>query len=132
MTRSHRIIAPLAGAFALAAVAAAPAAAEEWTGTFEGASGHETGGTVTLVTDGNASTLTLGSDFTFDGAPDPKLAFGNADTYAEGTIFAPLKENTGRQTYEIPADLDPADYSHVWLWCEAAAVPLGKAALSAN
>ncbi|MGI9409804.1 MAG: DM13 domain-containing protein, partial [Hyphomicrobiaceae bacterium] len=33
----------------------------------------------------------------------------------------------GEQTYEIPARLDPAKFSQVWIWCEKFSVPLAVA-----
>ena len=93
-------------------------------GTFTGASNHVTTGTAEIV--GNQ--VNLLDDFTFDGAPDPKVALGK-DGYDPNTLMGLLKSNTGASTYEIPAGIDPADYNEVWIWCEQFAVPLGVAKL---
>lgn len=113
-------------ALALGVILAAGAAtAEDRSGTFEGKSNHVTSGTVTI----SGHTLTLGDDFSFDGAPDPKLALGKDGVDAE-TVFAALEADSGTQTYTIPDDIDPAGYDEVWLWCEQFDVPLGLASLN--
>jgi hypothetical protein len=112
------------------AVLAFPAAAETWSGTFKGASRHKTSGTVTISSDASGFVVTLGNDFSFDGAPDPKLAFGNARTVDKKTIFAPLAKNAGRQSYRLPASIEPASFSTFYLWCQRFSVPLGTATLA--
>ncbi len=117
----------------LGAVLTAPVAASAQdqvlaSGAFSGKSGHTASGGVSVVKTGTGITVVLGRDFKFDGAPDPKLGFGK-DGYVKATQFSVLKSNNGKQTYEIPADLDPADYNEVWVWCEKYAVPLGVANL---
>ena len=97
-------------------------------GTFEGRSDHETTGGVTVQRIDGAWVLVLEPDFEFDGAPDPKLAFGNGD-FDPSTVFTPLKSNSGLQDYMVPERIDPALYSDVWLWCEEFNVPLGVASL---
>lgn len=94
-------------------------------GSFKGASGHTTTGGVTLK-DG---VITLESDFSLDGAPDPRIGLGNKGKYAANTDFAVLKSNTGEQAYKIPANLNPADYDTVFIWCRKYSVPLGHARL---
>ena len=49
--------------------------------------------------------------------------------YVKTTQFSALKSNIGEQTYELPATIDPADYTEVWVWCEKYSVPLGVAQL---
>ena len=95
-------------------------------GAFQGASGHRTSGTASVEQTSQGYVLTLGRDFRFDGAPDPKLAFGR-NGYTRGTIFARLNSNSGLQRYRIPANLDVSQFTEVWLWCERFNVPLGVA-----
>ncbi len=111
--------------FAAALMSAAAHAGEVRKGTFEGASRHQTSGHVSLSGDANQATLTLESDFQFDGAPDPKLALGN-NGFDPKTMFAKLKSNSGAQVYKLPPGIDPAKYNEVWVWCETYNVPLGK------
>ncbi len=115
----------VAAAFGLATIASPASAAS---GTFKGASNHKTTGSVSVEKRGAGWMLVIGDDFTFDGAPDPKWAFGNKRVDKK-TIFTPLKKNNGAQTYRIPADIDPTKYKQVILYCEKYAVPLGIATL---
>lgn len=93
-------------------------------GTFTGKSNHITTGTAEIA--GNQ--VNLLDDFTFDGAPDPKVALGK-DGYDSKTLMGLLKSNNGKSSYTIPAGIDPADYNEVWIWCEQFNVPLGVAKL---
>lgn len=97
-------------------------------GTFKGASNHITTGTASIEKRNGGWVLVIGSDFTFDGAPDPKWAFGN-NGVDKKTIFTKLKKNKGAQTYRIPASIDPTKYKQVILYCEKFSVPLGVARL---
>lgn len=124
-----RILAAFAllAAFGMATLTTTPAAFAA-SGTFKGASKHETKGSVSIKKDGDGWVLVLGEDFWFDGAPDPKWAFGN-DGVDKKTIFTPLEKNSGAQTYKIPANIDPSKYKEVILYCEKFSVPLGVAKL---
>ncbi len=115
------------GAVALSTLALAPAAfagGHGRLGTFKGLKGHVTTGTVEVLKD----KVVLLDDFTFDGAPDPKVAFGK-DGYDSKTLMGLLKSNNGTSSYEIPAGINPDDYNEVWIWCEKFNVPLGIAKL---
>ncbi|MDH3579403.1 MAG: DM13 domain-containing protein [Hyphomicrobiales bacterium] len=122
----------LAAAFALPiAFQATPLPAMEAmlsNGSFTGASSHRTSGSVTIVKDGDTHKLIFKDNFLHDGAPDPKIAFGN-NGYVKGTIIAKLKKNKGAQNYVIPARIDLAKFNEVWIWCERFGVPLGVAKL---
>ena len=122
----------LAFAFSAAALAApVPASSQDQvlaSGKFRGQSGHAASGGVSVVKTANGTLVVLAPDFKFDGAPDPKLGFGK-NGYVKSTQFSKLKSNSGKQTYEIPASIDPADYTEVWVWCESYAVSLGVATL---
>lgn len=102
---------------------------ETATGTFKGLKGHVTTGTASIIRSGKSWAISLGSDFTFDGAPDPQIAFGNNGKYAKGTNFAKLSKNRGAQVYVVPKNLDVGDYLEVYIWCEKFTVPLGVAKL---
>lgn len=102
---------------------------ETATGTFKGLSNHVTTGTASIIRSGNSWAVSLGSDFTFDGAPDPQIGFGNNSKFTKGTNFAKLQKKTGAQVYVIPKNLDVGDYLEVYVWCEKFTVPLGVAKL---
>ena len=98
-------------------------------GSFKGESGHVTTGRAEIVTSGGQSTVTLLDDFTFDGAPDPKVALGQ-NGYDKDALLAPLKSNSGKQIYTVPANIDAAKFNEVWIWCERFNVPLGVAKIN--
>ncbi|SDW78894.1 DM13 domain-containing protein [Litoreibacter albidus] len=120
----------LRGAVAVSTVAALPAFAggHGRIGKFKGASNHKTTGRAELVKSGSGGTVELMGDFTFDGAPDPKVALGK-NGYDPKTLMGPLKSLNGASSYKIPAGINPDDYNEVWIWCEKFNVPLGVAKL---
>jgi len=95
-------------------------------GNFRGLSNHITTGTAELAADG----VQLLDDFTFDGAPDPKVALGKDGAYDPSTLMGPLRSNTGASKYSLPAGINPDDYNEVCIWCERFNVPLGVAPVS--
>ncbi|MEP3846810.1 MAG: DM13 domain-containing protein [Paracoccaceae bacterium] len=100
-------------------------------GTFVGASDHVTTGSVEVVKNSDGShTVTLGSDFTFDGAPDPRVGFGKDGKYDTSTGMGVLQSNNGKQSYIVPAGVDPSDYNEVYVYCLQFTVPLGVATLN--
>ncbi|MGF1623562.1 MAG: DM13 domain-containing protein [Alphaproteobacteria bacterium] len=101
---------------------------ETATGSFVGASGHETTGTASVFWTGSQWVVSLGSDFSLDGAPDPVVGLGN-EGYDPAAKLGPLQSDTGAQVYPLPAGLDIGDYLQVHIWCEEFAVPLGVADL---
>lgn len=127
-------IAAFAAVAAMTAFAAGPAtalASEEIlaSGSFKGASSHETNGNVTIRKTDSGVIVVLEDDFDFDGAPDPKLGFGKDGAYDHGSQISHLGSNKGRQVYEVPASIDPEAYNQFYVWCEKYSVPLGVADL---
>ena len=119
-----------AAAFA-AATAAAPAAfagGDYRKGTFKGKSNHITTGGVKVVKEGGKYRIELQGDFSFDGAPDPKVAMGK-NGYDKSTLMGKLKSNSGAQVYKVPASINVDEMNEVWIWCEQFNVPLGVAKL---
>lgn len=98
-------------------------------GAFAGASGHATSGGVSVVRTDAGAAVVLQQDFSLDGAPDPKVGFGRDGVYDTKAQLAPLGANKGRQTYPVPASVDPEKYNEVYIWCEKFSVPLGVAKL---
>ena len=119
----------VAVAVSLGAVAFAPVSAQDTVvakGRFEGRSGHETSGGVTIKQTPDGAVVVLEEDFSLDGAPDPKLGFGKSG-YDHSSQFSVLRSNTGRQEYKLPATIDPGRYTEFYVWCERFSVPLGVA-----
>lgn len=118
---------------ALATVAGVGIAAAETvqaSGSFVGASNHVTTGGVSIVkaADGSVSVV-LADDFSLDGAPDPRVGLGKDGTYDPKSDLGVLANNTGAQTYSLPAGLDASAYNEVYIWCKKFSVPLGVAAI---
>ena len=98
-------------------------------GKFTGASNHVTTGGVTVLKTDSGTLVILEPDFSLDGAPDPKVGFGNDGSYDHKSQLAHLANNTGLQVYSVPDSVDAGSYNEVYIWCEKFSVPLGVAAL---
>ncbi len=109
-------------------VAAAPSVSA---GSFIGASDHITTGGVQVVktADGGALVI-LDTDFSLDGAPDPRVGFGSNGTYVDASDLGELQEISGLQIYKVPPSVNVEDFNEVYIWCLQFGVPLGVAALS--
>ncbi|MCL6283507.1 DM13 domain-containing protein [Ruegeria sp. 2012CJ41-6] len=99
-------------------------------GSFEGRSNHETSGSVRVFKDGDRYIVELGEDFSLDGGPDPRVAFGKGGSYDPDTKLGALLHLTGKQQYAVPATWDVSAYDEVYIWCEVAGVPLGVAKIN--
>lgn len=114
----------------VALIGAAPALAESMTsatGTFEGRSNHVTSGSVSIIEEDGRRFVELGDDFSLDGGPDPRVAFGMDNTYDPDSKLGALLSLTGKQRYAVPPTLDISKYNEVHIWCDVASVPLGVA-----
>lgn len=102
---------------------------------------HETSGTVRIIENPDGTrTLALENLSTSNG-PDVHVWLSAAPVVAgyDGWFLANdpahvdlglIKGNLGNQVYDIPADVDLAQYPSVYLWCEQFSVSFGAAALS--
>ncbi len=99
-------------------------------GLFTGASDHITTGGVSIVktADGGAVVI-LDSDFSLDGAPDPRVGFGVDGVYKDASDLGELVSKTGVSVYIVPPSVNVDDFNEVYIWCRKFAVPLGIAAL---
>ena len=122
MKRREFIISAIATGTAI--TLGSPAWAASRSGNFKGDAGHTVSGGVTLNDDG---TITMASNFSFDGAPDPRVSLGKKGKHVKGTDFSVLKKNSGSQTYKAPANLKAKDYDSVIIWCRKYSVQLGHA-----
>ena len=100
-------------------------------GTFTGANDHVTTGNVSIfkTADGGALVI-LDSNFSLDGAPDPRVALGKDGAYAPLSDLGVLQDLGGTQVYKVPASVNVDDYNEVYIWCLKFAVSLGHAELS--
>jgi len=110
--------------------ASAESSVKSVSGTFTGKSDHITTGGVTIVKTANGGAVViLDSNFSLDGAPDPRVALGKDGKYADETDLGILIKNDGLQVYAIPAHVNVDDYNEVYIWCKKFAVPLGVASV---
>ena len=98
-------------------------------GTFKGASGHKTSGSVTVTERGGKMVIKLGSNFSLDGAPDPYVTLGNGSRPVRGGTAGVLARNKGAGTYSVPATAATRAAKEVVIWCKKYSVPLGVARL---
>lgn len=124
-----KMIAGLMSGAALMLMASAASAGGAGTGTFEGLSKHITTGGVEVVQTAGGWEIHLKDNFTFDGAPDPRVGFGRDGKFVDPTDFEPLRANSGAQVYKVPADINPEDFDQVYIWCRKFSVPLGVATI---
>lgn len=98
---------------------------------------HAGRGTASIIhtTDGeNILTLT---DFQTDAGPDLVVMLvggdptNDADVEAGTTLrLGRLKGTSGDQQYVLPTDVDPADFTHAYIWCRAFSVGFTRARLA--
>ena len=101
------------------------------TGTFTGASDHITTGGVSIIkTSNGGAVVILDSNFSLDGAPDPKVGFGVDGKFIAASDLGELTKKDGLQVYVVPASVNVDDFNEVYIWCEEFAVPLGVATLN--
>jgi len=125
----RKTIATLAFTASIAA-SAISAQAGDRSGSFFGVSGKSTTGGVTVSKDAQGYVVTLGPNFAFSGAPDPKIGFGSNGQYTSGTLIGLLKSNNGSQSFRVPAHIDVNQFNEVHLWCEQYSVGLGVAPIN--
>lgn len=114
-------------AVALLAFAASPSFAAS--GSFKGAKGHTTTGSVTVTEQGGKLVIKLGSNFSLDGAPDPYVSLGNGSRPVKGGTAGVLRRNKGSGTYSVRATKITKAAREVVIWCRKYSVPLGVARL---
>lgn len=98
-------------------------------GGFIGKDGHSASGTASIYELDGKFYLRLEDDFATTNGPDLFLHLGNGGKYDSDARIARLKGNIGGQNYEIPAEINPADFSEVWIWCRTFSVAFGVAEL---
>ena len=118
-----------ASAFAAALLTATAVPSMAAGGTFKGASGHKTSGSVTVTQQGGKMVIRLGSDFSLDGAPDPYVTLGNGSRPVKGGTAGILAKNKGSGTYSVRATAATKAAKQVVIWCRKYSVPLGVARL---
>lgn len=98
-------------------------------GNFTGLAGHNAEGTAKLLKIGEEFYIRFEDDFKVTNGPDLFVHFGKDGQYSATARLDSLKGNIGGQNYKVPAELNPADFNEVWIWCRSFSVPFGKAQL---
>ena len=98
-------------------------------GTFEGRSNHVTTGGVSVFEKDGRVFVELAEDFSLDGGPDPRVAFGNNGKVDKATYLGTLVSLNGKQLYALPPTIENRNYSEVYIFCDVAGVPLGVASI---
>lgn len=95
---------------------------------------HPASGTARIVTLSDGMRIVRLEDFATDNGPDlfvylsPADASVTGDALAEGAVnLGVLKGNIGNQNYEIPADVDLAQFKSVVIWCRQFSSAFGAA-----
>ena len=100
------------------------------TGEFKGASDHITTGGVSIIkTAGGGAVVILDTNFSLDGAPDPRVGFGKDGKYANTSDLGALTKKEGLQVFVVPSSVNVDDFNEVYIWCRKFAVPLGIASI---
>ena len=108
-------------------------------GTFVDRS-HPATGDASVLNDGSEQRFLRFEDFETDNGPDLNVYLTKADADADAGAFGVdgdyvdlgrLKGNIGSQNYEIPADVDLAEFDTVVIWCVRFGVAFGAADLVA-
>ena len=109
------------------------------TGDFRDAdASHRGEGKATLFESASGSRTLAFENFTVTNGPDLEVWLVKAVdpqisadvTASEWISLGTLKGNIGDQTYPLPADVDPADYGSVVIWCEQFGVLFAVASLN--
>jgi len=90
---------------------------------------HKGEGTVKIIKAGDKYFVRFEDNFKTTNGPDLFVHFDKDGAYANEAKISELKGNIGSQNYEVPANINPADYNEVWIWCRAFSVPFAKAVL---
>jgi hypothetical protein len=98
-------------------------------GEFQGVGVHSAKGTAKILDTNGRKFVRLENDFEVTNGPDLFVYFGNNGQYDGAAQIAPLKGNVGGQNYEVPENINPEQYSEVWIWCKQFSVPFARSEL---
>lgn len=101
---------------------------------------HETRGTATVYRLGDGTRVLRLTDFETSNGPDVRVYLvAAADVNENDTVkqagfvdLGAMKGNIGDQNYDVPADVDLAEYRSVTIWCRRFSVNFGTAPLAAH
>jgi hypothetical protein len=91
-----------------------------------GTSGHPASGTARVVTVGGKSYVRYENFKTING-PDIFVYLSKDLAASDFVNLGKVKATEGNVNYEIPANVNPADYPYVLIWCRAFGVLFNSA-----
>jgi hypothetical protein len=96
--------------------------------------GHNTQGSVRVVTEGGNRYVVLDEAFKTDSGPDLYVILHRANppkdyNQADYVNLGRLENTSGTQKYAIPANVNPKDFGSVVIWCQRFNVTFGYAPL---
>jgi hypothetical protein len=99
---------------------------------------HPTKGTASIITENSKKYIQFDNQFKSDNGPDLFVILHKDDKLpitgikeADYITIAPLKSTSGAQQYEIPEDVDLANFKSVAIWCRKFNATFGYAVLKA-
>ena len=90
---------------------------------------HATSGTVRIVKDSSERRFLVFENFSTDNGPDLRVWLSRNTSAAQYQEVGKLTAVAGNFSYELAANIDPAVYNHVLIWCEDFSVLFGYAIL---
>lgn len=104
-------------------------------GFFGADAAHQGSGVATIYELADGSHVLRFEDFDVTNGPDLHVLLSTSadplDDLAEYVDLGELKGNIGNQNYELPADVDPADYQSIVIYCQPFHVVFAAAQLGA-
>lgn len=97
------------------------------TGMLMGAKDHHASGTVALTKDMDGHTMLRVENLKVDKVPDGRVYLAKNGDYTNGVELGKLTQFSGTVQYAIPANVNPADYTSVVIWCKKFNVEIGRA-----
>lgn len=103
----------------------------ELEGSFMGESRYSTEGRAVVLGNGTGQRFLRFEDFETNNGPDLNVYLVNSsdDGVSDFVDLGDLKGNIGDQNYEIPPEVDLANYDRVVIWCVRFGVGFGSASL---
>lgn len=89
---------------------------------------HTASGTASVFHSNGRHTVVL-DPFESQNGPDLKVYLSKSVDATEYVNLGQLKSITGKQSYDVPAGVNPANYPFVLIWCEKFSVIFAKAEL---
>ncbi len=99
-------------------------------GEFQGQSEDDASGEAFVMKTARGYVLVLSYDFSLKESQSAVLGFGQNGKFVQETRFAALRANSGRQTYILPENLTPTDFTELYVWSDANSSPLSMATLN--